>query len=69
MTKREKAKIEKILDFLIKDEDAGGNFTKGFGMLCEMVGRTYPAYHSMKNSKPVDIRKLMKKANEEKGKK
>lgn len=56
MTKKERAKLEEALFHLMDNE--GSNYTKGIGLLCELLGQRYPAWHDTQNLRLVPLHEI-----------
>jgi hypothetical protein len=58
MRKVEREKIERALYHLMDNE--GADFHTGIGLLCELIGERYPAYHDTSSVSAVSLGELMK---------
>lgn len=56
MNKKDREVVKEAIECLM-DED--GDYARGIGILCELVGWRYPAYHNTKDLKSVRIEDIV----------
>ncbi len=58
MNKAERAKLRRALNDIMAPDGEGDNdrnYTRGIGLICELLGMRYPAWHDTQNLKTVRI--------------
>lgn len=57
MNKKERAKVEEAIFNLMENE--GADYSRGIGLLCELIGQRYPAYHDTQDMRSVTLAEII----------